>query len=266
MILGIDVSKWQPTVDWAMLKQKGIEFAITKATQGNYLVDPKLPSHLDGALKAGMVAGVFHWCDPTIQAESQAFYFLKAVEKLDYHFVALDLEQQWASWQEWRDGNITKLLSPDKISNCARGILNYWEGKIKKPLIVYTRASFITEFAKPVAKWLSKYPLWLAHYPYKKGRVTTDWETFKSSHLPTIAGPYLPPDCNTWKIWQFTGEKFVLPGVSTALDVNYFNGTVDDLERWVGVKKDPLPEPPALTLEQRVDKLEKEARAHSWNV
>lgn len=264
MILGIDVSKWQPTVDWAMMKDKGVEFAVVKATQGNYLTDPKLRNHLDGALKAGMVVGVFHWCDPTIQAESQAFYFLKATENMGYHFAALDVEQQWSNWQQWRDGNITQVLSPDKISNCARGILNFWEGKIKKPLVVYTRASFISEYAKPATTWLSKYSLWLAHYPYKKGRVSTDWETFKQNYLPSIPAPSLPPNCKDWEFWQFTGEKFVLPGATSSLDINYFNGSVDDLKKWAGTKA--VPPAPALTLEQRIDRLEQLARANGWSV
>jgi len=154
-----------------------------------------------------MAIGLFHWVDPTIHAETQAFYFLKAIENLNYHFLAIDMEQQWASWQEWRDGNITQILSPTRISDCAAGFVNFLEGKVKKPLLVYTRASFVSEYAKPAANWLTKYPLWLAHYPYKSGRVKTDWDTFKKSYLPTIKGPNLPLNCKTWHFWQFTGEN-----------------------------------------------------------
>src|SRR5512145_1760653 len=100
MVYGIDVSRWQPSVDWGLLKSKGVMFAIIKATQGNYAVDAMLKKHAEGARAAGMIIGFYHWCDPLVNAESQAKYFLNTIKDLHYHFVAADVEQFWADWQE----------------------------------------------------------------------------------------------------------------------------------------------------------------------
>ena len=36
-------------------------------------------------------------------------------------------------------------------------------------------------------------------------------------------------------MWQFSGDKFVLPGVSTALDLNFFHGSEKELREWLGL-------------------------------
>jgi GH25 family lysozyme M1 (1,4-beta-N-acetylmuramidase) len=79
MILGIDVCHWDVNVNWGTLKSNGVEFVFIKATQGNYLTDPMLNKHCADANKAGLIVGLYHWCDPIVKASSQAAYFLNAV-------------------------------------------------------------------------------------------------------------------------------------------------------------------------------------------
>ncbi len=270
MILGIDVSRWQSSVDWATIKAAGVEFAVIKATQGNYLVDAKMRAHVEGANKAGLIVGLYHWCDPLVKAEAQAKYFVDNTRGIDFRFVSADMEQQWGDWKEWSQGRVTKILSPDAISNNARDILNYWGSALSVPRIVYTRASFIHSYAKPALKWIKDYPLWLAHYPYKAGTVRTTWPELITTYKPSIPGPNLPSGCNTWTFWQFTGDKFILPGIESVLDVNFYNGTLAQLRQFAGLPVDapaPTPEPaPALTLEERVALLEKAARENGWKI
>lgn len=263
MIYGIDVSRWQPSVDWALLKSKGVEFVIIKATQGNYAVDSMLSKHVEGAKKAGMIIGLYHWADPLVDANAQAKYFVNAIKNLPFNLVAVDVEQYWADWKEWSNGSIKKNISPTVISDNARTILEYWKNNLKTTRILYSRASFIHGFARPMLTWVGGVHLWMAHYPYNSTRVRTTWEDFKANYKPSIAGPNLPSGATTWKFWQFTGDKFVLPGVTTALDVNYFNGNLNDLRKFVGLDNVVEPE---LTVKERVAKLEAEARARGWNV
>lgn len=264
MIYGIDVSRWQPNVDWALLKSSGVDFVFIKATQGNYTVDPMLKKHVDGANSVGMVVGLYHWCDPLISADSQAKFFVNSVQGLKFHMVSADVEQFWADWQEWSAGSISKYLSPDVISSNAYNILNYWKTNLPVPSVLYSRASFVHGFARPMLNWVANWPLWMAHYPYNTTRIKTTWDVFKSQYKPSIPGPSLPSGSTKWTFWQFTGDKFVLPGVDTSLDVDYFNGDLAQLRQFVHL--DALPPPPPLTLEQRVAKLESEARARGWNI
>jgi GH25 family lysozyme M1 (1,4-beta-N-acetylmuramidase) len=53
-----------------------------------------------------------------------------------------------------------------------------------------------------------------------------------------------------WTLWQWQGDP----------DLNWFNGTYDEFNAWLGQI------PPVPTLEQRVAKLETEARIHGWGV
>jgi len=265
MILGLDVSHWEDQVDWGLLKSVGIEFVFIKASQGNYLRDPMLKSHVSGAADAGLLVGAYHWCDPNIAASAQAEYCLKQVEGLPIRFLAADVEQHWQDWQEWRQGHITKHISPAQISRNAQEIAKNWQSKVKLPVIIYTRASFINTYAAPAQAWLPKYPLWVAHYPYQQSRIQTTWDDFKEQHLPGIQSPALPVGCHDWQFWQFTGDKFYLPGVSGAIDLNFFKGNLTDLQAFTGgVSQNP--ELSTLSMTERILRLESEARLHGWSI
>lgn len=275
LVLGIDVSRWQQRVDWALLKKSGVEFAIIKATQGDYLADPMLKNHFKSAKDAGMLVGAYHWCDPMSKDDSQAKYFLKAIKDLDLAFVVADVEQHWTDWNEWRGKNITKIIPPQRVSDNAKHVVEYWKDKVTAPIIIYTRATFIDYYAAPASAWLPKYPLWLAHYTHTVKRDSAKapytWEKF-AGEIPLTGSPKLPRNCNRWVMWQFTGGKYILPGVDTSIDLNLFNGTLSALYQFAGVKlpANEVPqaqaEQPILTLEQRIDRLEKAASTHGWKL
>jgi lysozyme len=290
MILGVDVSHWQEKIDWGVLQKNGVEFAFIKASQGDYYLDPSCKKHVQDAQKAGVVIGLYHWCDPAIKSDSQSVAFLKASKDLEFNFMALDVEQHWADWAEWKKGKITKILSPNLISNNVREMAIYLQGKLSKPVVIYSRKSFIEQYAKPALTWLNQYPLWLAYYPYKSTVVKTDWATLLSDYKPTISSPPLPKGCLKWHFWQFAGNKFILPGYSSVIDLNFFNGTSEEFKSWAGVKspakpengsgsasnttpeetpeeeQDPATDTSTISLEDRVTKLEQEARNHGWSV
>lgn len=245
-VIGVDVSRWQAKVDWKVLKQNGVEFVIIKASQGNYLTDTRLKEHLEGASKAGLITALYHWLDPLIGGEQQAQYFLNATKGLKYSFIAADVEQYWSDWSQWGKGKITSILSPTRIANCLKIFLDYLDTRKDCNLVVYSRANFLNNYAYPAASWISGYPLWLAYYPFSTARVKVTWEQLKEQYdLP--AGPPLPRGASKWTFWQFSGDKFSLPGVSSAIDLNVFNGTRADLYKFAKLPapaEPPKPEPP----------------------
>ena len=273
MILGIDVCHWDTKINWGTLKSSGVEFVFIKATQGNYLVDPMLNQYCSDANKAGLIVGLYHWCDPIISASRQADYFLKAISGLTYNMVSLDVEQYWADWAEWSKHNITKVFSSNQISENGRQVVAAVKTAIKTPAMIYTSSWFINEYAPTAVNWLKDNPLWLAEYPYKTGRLSATWESFKTDNKPKISAPSLPKGITQWTFWQFTGDKFVLPGATSALDVNYYNGNLDDLKKMLGIKTetDTRPAPPTTeervtSLEGRVTKLENAAKKQGWTL
>jgi hypothetical protein len=94
-VAGIDVSHYQPNINWSKVAAAGIKFAYMKATEGTsrspsfpskylYLAyflaaykDPKFSSHYLGAYKAGIIHGAYHFARPSSSSGiAQANFFL----------------------------------------------------------------------------------------------------------------------------------------------------------------------------------------------
>ena len=61
--LGVDVSSYQGTVDWASAYSGGVRFAIVKATEGSSYTNPDFSSQINGATNADIVAGAYDFAD-----------------------------------------------------------------------------------------------------------------------------------------------------------------------------------------------------------
>jgi len=242
--LGIDASRWDLPLDWSQLKTGGVEFTILKASQGCALRDPRFATNLQGAQAAGLICAAYHWCDPTGDDRQQIDNFLTAIEGKPLAFLAVDVEQYWQEWNEWGSRRVTRFIRPERISQSALSIATAIKARCRLPVLIYTRASFVRDYASPMSAWLPQWDLWLAHYPYASGRVTCNWEQLRG-FFPKISGPSMPPGCRSWRFWQFSADKFVLPGAHSPLDLNLFNGSLDDLRTWC--RQDPI-EPSMKTL------------------
>lgn len=90
----------------------------------------------------------------------------------------------------------------------------------------YTRSSWISERARPTVwgedAWLYDYLVWLASWPYASKVVSTTWSDFLANWMVKSFSPYY---ASGWPnkfadAWQFSGDKFVLPGGDGAFDFN----------------------------------------------
>ena len=64
-IHGIDVSHWQGDIDWRQVRRAGARFAFIKATEGGLHLDRKFRENWEGARRAGIPRGAYHfvfWC------------------------------------------------------------------------------------------------------------------------------------------------------------------------------------------------------------
>ncbi|MCI5856505.1 MAG: fibronectin type III domain-containing protein [Agathobacter sp.] len=87
---GIDVSKWQNTIDWAACKEAGVDFAIIrvgyrKLETGELLEDPTYKQNIKGALDNGINVGVYVFSQAltTKEAREEAKFLIKRVKKYD---------------------------------------------------------------------------------------------------------------------------------------------------------------------------------------
>ncbi len=232
--LGVDLSHWQAGIQWDPLVRAGVRFAIIKASQGSYGRDISCGSHLRSASDAGMICGLYHWFDPGCSAQAQLTNLKAAIADRDFAFLALDVEQYWQNWDLSKRALKENHFSAQQISRRSLELAQLLRDTWQKPVLIYTRASFVHEYALDMKNWLRQWPLWVAHYPYPTGRVSLSWETLKTHYSPTIRSPLIPAGGTNWKFWQFSGDKFILPGINGPLDLNFFNGTLQDLQAWLG--------------------------------
>jgi GH25 family lysozyme M1 (1,4-beta-N-acetylmuramidase) len=152
------------------------------------------------------------------------------------------------------------------LKNDVGNFLTLLEQNFGRKPVIYSGNWWWQPNMSPPASWVGNYDFWLASYPYAAGRVDSTWEELPS-HFPDgwNEDRWIAPVPNGRrpKIWQFSGDKFWLPGINGALDLNLFDGDEAALRQWAGLEPPP-PVPP--TLEERVVKLETEARTRGWEV
>lgn len=97
MTTGIDISKWQPKVNFSQLKSSQVDFVIIRAGYGMFenQKDPYFENHYSSAKAAGLHVGAYHYsyAKSTAEAALEAEVFLKwiAGKSFDYP-VYFDIE------------------------------------------------------------------------------------------------------------------------------------------------------------------------------
>ena len=82
-IRGIDVSDYQPIVDWQAVARSGISFAVIKSTEGESFVCKVFPSYWEQTKANGLIRGAYHFFKPDSDPIKQAYHFLKIVKLQD---------------------------------------------------------------------------------------------------------------------------------------------------------------------------------------
>lgn len=215
---GIDVSHWQGKINWQQVRADGRAFAFIKASQGTGRVDPQFVANAKGAKAAGLLIGAYHFVDATSAAEAreEAQHFVKTLKSAGVSFdlpPVMDYE------------NNPKGISKAQINAVAASFLNEVEKLTGRKPIIYTGNSFGHNFDAS----LGKYPIWIARYSTKVPSDVAAW--------------------SKWDIWQYSDAGRV-PGIAGNVDLNEFNGTLDELRAWTSgaVKKEEEPQ-----VEQKVE-------------
>ncbi|MGZ3903076.1 MAG: GH25 family lysozyme [Bacteroidia bacterium] len=210
-ILGIDVSSYQGTINWAQVKAAGYTFAWAKATEGLTTTDAQYANNATGAPAAGVYFGAYHFAHPdthtaTADAVAEANHFLSVAQAsiiacqvqpvLDYEVsTSLTWSQQTAWIQAWMNTVQT-----------ATGIAP----------IIYTDGSI----ANSLGSSLTVYKLWIADPDGNPTAVPSS--TYLGVWNPNYA----------FKQYSWTGT---VPGITgSQVDLDYFNGTLAELKNLMG--------------------------------
>ena len=96
MMNGIDVSKWQGSINWDKVKASGVDFVIIRAGIGK-TVDPKFETNYKGATAAGLNVGAY-WYSYALSeaaARDEAAVFIKTISGKRFAMpVYMDVEER----------------------------------------------------------------------------------------------------------------------------------------------------------------------------
>lgn len=194
---GIDVSHYQDTIDWALVKSNDVSFAFTKATEGLKYVDSKFKKNWTEMKNIGIPRGAYHFFHPKADAKAQALHFIKTVtlEPGDLPPV-LDIE-------------VVEGVATKEIEEKIKIWLELVEASYGVKPIIYSSKSFI---ADNLSSGFNKYPLWIAAYSKSVPKGLGDWES--------------------WSIWQHSQSGEIV-GINGAVDLSVFSGSKDDLKEFL---------------------------------
>lgn len=186
----IDISSYQPNIDFCAVKNYGIVGVICKATQGGERADRTYAYHRKAAIAAGLLWGAYHFFDFSAPAVMQADHFLTVAEPDSGTLVCLD-------WENVPPSN----MEPSAAQ--AKAFLMEIESRLGRKAVIYG-GNVPKEQIRGVDVYFGAHRLWLCQY---------------SSHFSVQAswskqGPWL---------WQNNGDQYgpgphQIPGCPSDID------------------------------------------------
>jgi len=217
-IRGIDVSGWDPYIDWQIVRNQDIRFAIIKSTEGIDYFSKYFDGQWAGAKSVGILRGSYHYLRAAQDGVKQADFFLSKVDVQDGDLPPfLDIE----------GANNDGATNSQFIGNTQKW-LERVEAKTGRRPIVYSTASFLKERlsgnnGKP-PPWGKNYQTWVAQY-------------FNSHSADGGGQPTQPVGWEEWVFWQYSGDKLTLDGIYqdeartrlVHVDMNVYRHSMEEL-------------------------------------
>lgn len=193
--LGIDVSRYQDTVDWNQVSGSGIEFVIARVgsrgyTEGNITQDAMFDAYADGAAEAGLEVGAYFFSQAVNveEAKEEAQFVLDC---LSGHEITGPVIFDW----ELIGGTSARTYSVEKsvLTDCAIAFCETVRAAGYTPMVYVGNT---VGYLRLDLSRLTAYDLWYAQYD-------TDYPGFFYDFL----------------IWQYTSKGRV-PGIEGNVDMD----------------------------------------------
>lgn len=191
--VGIDVSKWNKTIDWDKVKAAGVDFAIIRAgyrgsETGALVVDPYFEENMRGAAKSNVVTGVYFFTQATneVEAVEEASMVVRLLQDYDIAYPVF-IDTEGAGGNGRADG-----LDVETRTLICEAFCRTIENEGYKAGVYASRNWYNTKLE---AQRLEKYYIWLAEY----------------RESPLYQGSY--------QMWQYTSEGSV-DGIEGHVDMN----------------------------------------------
>ena len=194
---GIDVAKWNGTIDWAKVKKAGIEFAVLKVIDKSNKTEESFIRNYAGATAQGLPVDVYNYLYTT--TESSAITAAKAVVNT---LAGRKVGKVWADVEDACLKN--KSIQLIRIINTYKAVIEaagYEFG-------VYTGLSFYNSYIKPYREYIDC-EFWIARYPSTK----------EMSIMSMPAASKKPSIFHVLWGWQYSSHGKV-PGINSYVDLD----------------------------------------------
>ena len=212
--LGLDVSGWQPSVNWSSVRANGARFAYVKATEGTTFRNSEFGAQYTGARSVGLLRGAYHFGRPDVSdGAAQARFFVNNGGGWSADGVTmppvLDIEDN-----PYAGLNRCYGASPGQLAKWVRDFTQTVYRMTNKQAMIYTSYYFWRDCLGNTSEFSQINPLWLASY--------------------YTSGPSVPGGWPTYTVWQYANAfadasqtvRATFPG-----DQNVFNGSMDQLRK-----------------------------------
>lgn len=161
-ILGLDVSKWNGTIDWKAVKKAGIQFVIIRAGYGTGYVDPYFKRNIEAAIENNLLIGVY-WFSYSHTFQGAKLEAEKCIKTISPYKEHITLPVFWDF--EYDSVNYAKKNGHYIDKNLASGMANTFCTTINSKGFragIYTNIDYSNRyFLKSV---LTKYHTWIAQW------------------------------------------------------------------------------------------------------
>ena len=197
---GVDLSRWQGSVDFTAVRSSGRQFVIAKATEGIGYLDPSYATYRAGATAAGLAFSAYHFARPDLNpgnAQGEADWFVDTMGMASGMLVpALDIETAGtlsaSSLQSWIGTFLARVYARTGVRPMIYTSPTFWRNKVGD-------TSMFADAGYKV--------LWVAHWGVSTPTVpANNWSN------------------RGWTFWQYDNCGSV-PGIAGCVDVDRFNGT-----------------------------------------
>lgn len=203
---GLDVAKYQGTIDWETARSNGVNFVFVKATEGGDRVDEMFHDHWRGAGRAGVARGAYHFfyhCRPAIE---QARWFIRHVPRTAGALPPV-LDMEWTPFSP----TCTIRRTPEEIRRDADIFIRAVADHYGQRPILYTSIDFFQDNQ-----------MW-------KVNGADFWLRAVAKHPKDLY------DGHPWTFWQYTSTGLV-PGVNGRVDINVFEGSGAQWAAWLAAR------------------------------
>lgn len=189
---GIDVSKFQGSINWSKVKADGVEFAFIRVgyrgygSAGTLNEDVQYQNNISGALSVGIPVGVYMFSQAitTDEAVAEAEYILQRIKKYNITLPVI-MDYEFA-------GSPGRLRAANLSKAQATAICNAFCEKVENAgydAMVYADYNMLTNYLNP-GQIANKYKIWIARWNTSTGYSGdySAWQFTNAGNVDGIAG------------------------------------------------------------------------------